>query len=131
MSTKSSLPLLLQLIQQIEQGQAQFNDVIAWIAQHYMVSPTAFKNGHQTNSSAQNQGSAQVLYCAYIHDLDRDHTLALFAEHYRAVLNTPDGQDHQNIRQFMQYGWDGVHFEGKVLTAKPSSSVSNNTNHLS
>ncbi|MGL5142536.1 MAG: HopJ type III effector protein, partial [Acinetobacter baumannii] len=26
--------------------------------------------------------------------------------------------DHQNIRQFMQNGWDGVKFEGQALTEK-------------
>lgn len=43
---------------------------------------------------------------------------SLFAEHYAAVLNTPEGTDHQNIRQFMQHGWDGVTFEGEALQAK-------------
>ncbi|ENR5726451.1 HopJ type III effector protein, partial [Acinetobacter baumannii] len=41
-----------------------------------------------------------------------------FAEHYASVLATPEGTDHQNIRQFMQNGWDGVKFEGQALTEK-------------
>ncbi|HAD80214.1 MAG TPA: HopJ type III effector protein, partial [Flavobacteriaceae bacterium] len=44
--------------------------------------------------------------------------LKLFAEHYQAVLETPEGTDHNNIRQFMQNGWDGVKFENEVLTKK-------------
>jgi HopJ type III effector protein len=42
----------------------------------------------------------------------------LFAEHYQAVLKTPDGTDHQNIRQFMLHGWEGIVFEGHALIAK-------------
>ncbi|MEG2447370.1 MAG: HopJ type III effector protein, partial [Acinetobacter sp.] len=55
---------------------------------------------------------------AQIEDLNQADTLALFAEHYAAVLATPEGTDHQNIRQFMQHGWDGVKFEGTALNAK-------------
>jgi hypothetical protein len=31
------------------------------------------------------------------------------------VLKNPDGTDHQNIRNFMKHGWDGVRFEGEPL----------------
>jgi HopJ type III effector protein. len=39
--------------------------------------------------------------------------LSLFAEHYAAVLATPEATDHQNIRQFMQNGWDGIDLKVK------------------
>ncbi|MEK7739229.1 MAG: HopJ type III effector protein, partial [Pseudomonadota bacterium] len=55
---------------------------------------------------------------AQLNDLDQQQTLNLFAEHYAAVLATPDATDHQNIRQFMQNGWNGIKFEGNALTAK-------------
>ncbi|WP_245840531.1 HopJ type III effector protein [Ohtaekwangia koreensis] len=45
-------------------------------------------------------------------------TLSLFAEHYRSVLENPDGTDHQNIRQFMLHGWPGIIFEGQALVSK-------------
>jgi len=50
--------------------------------------------------------------------LNPEQTLSLFAEHYAAVLATPEATDHQNIRQFMQNGWAGIEFEGQALTAK-------------
>jgi hypothetical protein len=50
--------------------------------------------------------------------LDKADTLALFAEHYQSVLDNLDGTDHQNIRQFMAHGWDGVIFEGQALVKK-------------
>lgn len=45
-------------------------------------------------------------------------TLELFAEHYLSVLNDPQGSGHQNIRQFMASGWEGIEFEAEVLTEK-------------
>ncbi|MEG0198898.1 MAG: HopJ type III effector protein, partial [Acinetobacter sp.] len=34
------------------------------------------------------------------------------------VLATPEATDHQNIRQFMLNGWDGIQFESEALAAK-------------
>jgi len=53
-----------------------------------------------------------------IHQLTKLQTLTLFGEHYRDVVATPQGDDHQNIRQFMQHGWDGVLFSQLALTLK-------------
>jgi hypothetical protein len=59
-----------------------------------------------------------VFSFAKLEGLNQQDTLKLFAEHYASVLATPEASDHQNIRQFMQNGWDGVKFEGEALTAK-------------
>ncbi|ENV61246.1 HopJ type III effector protein [Acinetobacter soli] len=106
------------LLQQLQNGEAKFADVLAHIEAHFVHTPTAFQNGAQSNAATENQGSAKVLSYAKIEGLNQADTLSLFAEHYTAVLNTPEGTDHQNIRQFMQHGWDGVAFEGKALQAK-------------
>ncbi len=106
------------LLQQLQAGTAKFADVIAYIDAHYQHSPTAFQNGTQHNTAEQNQGSAKVFSFAKLQHLDQAQTLQLFAEHYQAVLDTPEGIDHQNIRQFMQNGWDGITFAGEVLTSK-------------
>lgn len=95
-----------------------FKDVIAFIETHYNHTPTAFKNGEAYNEATQNQGSAKVFSFAKLNNLSAADTLYLFAEHYTAVLNTPEGTDHQNIRQFMIHGWDGIEFEGQALAAK-------------
>ena len=107
-----------QLLAQLQTGDAKFADVIAFIEAGYTHTPTAFKNGLQHNAATENQGSAKVLSFAQIENLDAAQTLSLFAEHYQAVLATPEGNDHQNIRQFMQNGWSGVQFEGTALEAK-------------
>lgn len=51
--------------------------------------------------------------------MSKDETLALFGDFYRVdVLGNPNGEDHQNIRNFMQFGWDGIEFMGEALMKK-------------
>ena len=107
-----------QLLQQLAQQQIKFADVLAYIEDNFDYTPTAFKNGQQLNAANENQGSAKVFSFAKIKQLNQAQTLSLFAEHYEAVLATPEANDHQNIRQFMQHGWDGIEFEGQALIAK-------------
>ncbi len=70
------------------------------------------------NAATENQGSAKIFSFAKLNGLNQAQTLSLFAEHYASVLATPEGTDHQNIRQFMQHGWDGIQFETLALSAK-------------
>ncbi|WP_341837543.1 HopJ type III effector protein [Chitinophaga pollutisoli] len=106
------------LIQGLKANTVTFKEVIAFIENHYQHQPTAFRNGDAYNEATQNQGSAKVFAFAQLNNLDATDTLFLFAEHYQAVLQTPDGADHQNIRQFMQHGWAGIAMEGQALAAK-------------
>ena len=117
--TKTLQPRLVNdLLVQLEAGTAKFSDVISLIDMHYQHTPTVFQNGAQHNTAEQNQGSAKVLSFAKLNGLDQTQTLRLFAEHYQSVVATPEGADHQNIRQFMANGWDGVTFEGEALAGK-------------
>ncbi|KAA8733919.1 HopJ type III effector protein [Acinetobacter qingfengensis] len=106
------------LLAQLDAGTAKFADVIAYIDARYTYHAKAFQNGSQHNTAEQNQGSAKVFSFAKLNNLDKNQTLQLFAEHYQSVLATPDHIDHQNIRQFMQNGWEGIKFEGQALQAK-------------
>lgn len=110
--------MIQDLLKKLQAGEAKFADVIAFIEARYQHTPTAFQNGQQHNASTENQGSAKVFSFAQLNGLDQQQTLSLFAEHYASVLATPEATDHQNIRQFMQNGWDGIKFEGTALTAK-------------
>jgi hypothetical protein len=107
-----------ELLAQLKAGTAKFADVIAFIEARYAHTPTAFKNGAQANAATENQGSAKVFSFAQLNELNQAETLSLFAEHYASVLATPEATDHQNIRQFMINGWDGIAFEGTALVAK-------------
>ncbi|PZF74323.1 HopJ type III effector protein [Taibaiella soli] len=106
------------LIGQLKNNTLSFKEVVAFIERYYQHQPTAFKNGDAFNEANQNQGSAKVFSFAQINNLSEEDTLFLFAEHYKAVLDTPDGTDHQNIRQFMKHGWNGIQFHGEALTIK-------------
>ena len=106
------------LLSNLKQGNVAFKDVIAFIETYYQHQPAAFKNGGAYNDATQNQGSAKVFSFAQLNNLSKEDTLYLFAEHYQAVLDTPEATDHQNIRQFMAHGWPGVVFESQALTAK-------------
>ncbi|MCH5599137.1 HopJ type III effector protein [Niabella ginsengisoli] len=107
-----------KLINKLEKKEAQFLDTISFIETYYVHTPTAFTNGAQLNGTNENQGSAKVFTFAKLNDLSKEETLKLFAEHYDAVLSTPTGNDHQNIRQFILHGWQGIAFNGLALKEK-------------
>ncbi|AXY58963.1 MULTISPECIES: HopJ type III effector protein [Acinetobacter] len=106
------------LLAQLQTGEAKFADVISYIEARYTHTPTAFQNGAQHNAATENQGSAKVFAFAKLNSLNPEQTLSLFAEHYASVLASPEATDHQNIRQFIQNGWDGIKFESPALTVK-------------
>jgi hypothetical protein len=109
---------LQTLITDLKLNVIPFSEVIKFIETYYNHQPTAFKNGDAYNEATQNQGSAKVFAFAQLNNLSAADTLYLFAEHYQSVLANPDGADHQNIRQFMAKGWEGVVFEGEALIPK-------------
>jgi hypothetical protein len=109
---------LSTLLTSLKANALTFKDVLEFIETYYQHQPTAFKNSGTYNEATQNQGSAKVFAFAQLNNLSAEDTLYLFAEHYLSVLATPDATDHQNIRQFMTYGWPGVVFEGTALVAK-------------
>lgn len=94
----------------------KFQDVLDFIGQTYDYTPSGFKNGNLYNNHEQNQGSAKVLFLAKLSKLSEEDTLKLFAEHYQNVLENLAGETHQNIRNFIESGWEGVKFDGVVLT---------------
>lgn len=96
-----------------------FSEVIAHIDANFDFTPTRFVNGNTVNEAGQNNGSCKVFSFAKLNNLTVDQTLSLFGDYYRIdVLGNPEGSDHQNIRNFMNTGWEGIQFEGKVLSPK-------------
>ncbi|RYY78358.1 MAG: hypothetical protein EOO69_11035 [Moraxellaceae bacterium] len=106
------------LLNALAHHKINFKQVLKFIESRYDFEPTAFQNGAQKNAAGENQGSCKVFCFAHLNNFDQLDTLALFAEHYQAVKDNPDGTDHQNIRQFIHHGWAGIHFEGHALTPK-------------
>lgn len=96
-----------------------FNETIAVIDALYDFVPSAFDNGALRNEAGQNNGSCKIFSFAKLHQLTAQQTLHCFGDYYRKdVIGNPDGSDHQNIRNFMRTGWEGVKFEGEALRPK-------------
>lgn len=94
----------------------QFPETIALIDSLYEFEPTAFRNGEVRNEAGQNSGSCKIFAFALLHKLSVPQTLACFGGFYRDdVLKHPDADNHQNIRNFMRTGWDGIEFQGEAL----------------
>lgn len=96
-----------------------FQDTMAQVEALYSFVPTAFKNGDTYNDAGQNNGSCKLFAFARLQGFDEQQTLQCFGDYYRVdVLQNPAGNDHQNIRNFMKYGWSGITFEDEALRGK-------------
>lgn len=102
----------------LETGEHRFADTLAFVADHYHYSPQAFENGSVSNAAGQNEGSCKTLGMAKLEGFSDLEALLAFGEHYRAVLATPEGSDHGNIRALMVSGLDGVSFAAPPLERK-------------
>jgi hypothetical protein len=92
-----------------------FPETITHIDENYTFTPTTFKNGNQINNAGENNGSCKIFAFAQLQQFTKEETLSLFGDFYQDVLNTPDATDHQNIRNFMIFGWEGIQFENVAL----------------
>ena len=96
-----------------------FADTIAVIEENYVFEPTAFENGVLHNAAGENAGSCKLFAFAELQNLSEAATLSCFgAYYYDEVLKNPDGTNHQNIRNFMKTGWEGIAFYGSPLQLK-------------
>ena len=116
--------LLSEFIHKIKSnGKVNFDETMAIIADNYLYKPTEFQNGQNNdlliNAAGTNEGSCKIFAFARLNQLDKDQTLSLFGDYYwQDVVADPDGNGHQNIRNFMKYGWDGISFAGEPLSRK-------------
>lgn len=96
-----------------------FDDSIMVIENSYSFKETAFTNGETRNEAGQNNGSCKIFAFGNLNNLTEEQTLNCFGDYYRKdVLKKPDGDDHQNIRNFIKQGWPGVSFDGEALILK-------------
>ena len=115
---------LTKFLQKIKNNElVSFDETIAVITENYEYSPCKFKNGlnkqQLINAAGSNEGSCKIFSFAQINQLNQQQTLGLFGDYYRKdVLGDPTGTGHQNIRNFMHYGWEGITFSQQALTAK-------------
>lgn len=103
----------------LEGQTVSFQETIGVIDANYSFTPTAFSNGNQSNKVGENNGSCKIFAFANWNRLNKLQTLSCFGSYYfEDVLNNPAGIDHQNIRNFMEFGWEGVRFEEEALLPK-------------
>lgn len=99
--------------------QIEFSETMAVIEENYKFIPTAFKSGTLENEAGQNSGSCKLFAFAKAQGLSKDETLACFGQYYfEDVLKDPNGDGHQNIRNFMKTGFEGLSFENNPLEEK-------------
>jgi len=94
----------------------EFAETITLIDSVYEFAPSEFSNGDIVNKKNENNGSCKIFAFAQDQQFSQEETLSCFGKYYtNDVLNNPDGNDHQNIRNFMKYGWDGIVFNSQPL----------------
>ena len=97
----------------------EFNELMELINARFDFTPTAFKNGDLNNDAGENSGSCKLFSFAKLQGLNKEQTLACFGAYYRDdVLQHPEDDNHQNIRNFMKTDWSGISFEGNALSEK-------------
>ena len=97
----------------------EFPETVCIIEAYYNFSPVAFTNGPLQNKSGENSGSCKLFAFAKAQELTKKDTLACFGKFYfDEVLNDPNGTGHQNIRNFMKTGFDGLTFNEEPLSKK-------------
>ena len=113
---------LTEFIQQIKSSkQVSFDETMSVINDNSKYHPTEFTNGLKDdaliNPAGTNEGSCKIFAFARLHQFDEEQTLSLFGDYYwKDVLTDLNGTGHQNIRNFMKYGWEGISFSGNPLT---------------
>jgi len=96
-----------------------FDETMSAIDSLYEFCPSTFRNGTLTNPAGSNSGSCKLFAFALRHNLTIEQTLACFGDYYRdEVLKQPEEDNHKNIRNFIQSGWNGISFIGQPLMPK-------------
>ncbi|WP_438972222.1 HopJ type III effector protein [Polaribacter sp.] len=97
-----------------------FKETIQVIDHHYVFTPTSFKNGIIKNNANENSGSCKLFAFAKLQGFTKEETLFCFGEHYKSVLTDKNGTSHQNIRNFIEFGFNGITFKTNPLQKKLS-----------
>ncbi len=111
--------------EKLASNSVEFSETLALVEKWYDLTPSAFSNGEGdalvNNAQGTNEGSLKVFALSRLNGFTQEQALACFGEHFRDVQNTPEGVDHQNIRQFMIHGWSGIQFAQAPLKIKPAT----------
>ena len=96
-------------VEKIKSGtDVKFDETITLIDAEFSYFEVPFSIGSVNNAINENIKSSKCFSFAKIAGLDKDATLRLFGEVYRDL--SPSGDDHANIREFMNVGIEGISF---------------------
>mgnify|MGYP006001289593 CR=1 FL=1 len=95
-----------------------FAETMQVIDDNYNFTPTTFTNGDIKNNSGENSGSCKLFAFAKLQKLTKEEALFCFGDHYKSVLDDVNGDAHQNIRNFIKTGFEGLSFNGAALELK-------------
>ena len=96
-----------------------FTETMQVIDTNFNFIPTAFVNGEINNNAGENNGSCKLFAFAIHQNLTKDETLSCFGEYYfNDVLQDVHGNGHQNIRNFIKTGFEGLVFKNKPINLK-------------
>jgi hypothetical protein len=96
-----------------------FSQTMEIIDAYYDFTPAAFTNGALANDEGKNSGSCKLFAFAKDQNLTKESTLACFGDYYfKDVLEDPNGTGHQNIRNFIKTGFNGLEFKVFPLVKK-------------
>ena len=115
---KTNKMTIEQFIIRLKGSDIDFQETMDIIEENYAFIPTQFTNGNEINKAGENSGSCKLFAFAKEQNLSKEETLKCFGEHFKNVLDNPKGDNHQNIRNFITFGWDRVSFEGPALVKK-------------
>ena len=95
-----------------------FVETLEVIEDHIHFTPTGFTNGNLKNNAGENTGSCNIFAFAKHQTFTEKTTLFCFSAHYQSVLKDKKGSSHQNIRNFMKTGFEGLSFESQAFSLK-------------
>ena len=102
-----------------QQKDIEFSESMSVIEENYNFTPTSFTNGILKNEKGENSGSCKLFAFAIQQNLSKEEALACFGSYYfKEVLIDAAGNGHQNIRNFMKTGFEGLEFSESPLTKK-------------
>ena len=114
MTLDTFLTIIIELPNSIE-----FTDTMTVIESYYHFTQTQFNNVNSINFAGENNGSCKIFAFGQLNNLSEIQTLSCFGAYYHEhVLKNPNGVDHQNIRNFMISGWQGIRYSGSALLEK-------------
>ena len=108
------------LLEQLEKTPEtiNFKEVIAYIDENYDFTPTKFINGNTTNEANQTMALVKFLVLLKQINLSKEQTLSHFWRILQKMFSKIPRNDHQNIRNFIEFSWDGISFDGEALKKK-------------